>query len=221
MYNSVDFDRFQNVPSRREARFQLGLPQDAPILICIASLEVQKGHACLIEAMLKVRAACPRALLLLVGNGGLRRKLEKDVEIGQLLRNVTFLGHRTDIPLLLAAADLFVLPSLWEGFGLVLAEAGASGLPAVATSVDGIPEIIKHRVTGLLVQPGNKDLLAEAIVTLLQDDRRRLEMGEQALNLMKERFSMSAVAERMASLYLSLLPAGHRSASTDRRTTGV
>jgi glycosyltransferase involved in cell wall biosynthesis len=213
-YNSVDTDRFQHLPTRSDARRRLGLPQAPAILICIASLEQQKGHPYLIEAMLKVRTALPDVLLLLVGDGSLRRKLEGDVESSGLTTSVNFLGRRTDIPLLLAAADLLVLSSLWEGLGLVLAEAGASGLPVVATRVDGIPEIIRDRVTGLLAPPRNSEFLADAIVSLLQDDRRRLEMGENARNLVNERFSMGRVAKRMGCLYSNLL------ASSDRPRAG-
>jgi glycosyltransferase involved in cell wall biosynthesis len=205
IYNSVNIDRFQDLPGRCEARDLLGLPQDASILICIASLEEQKGHRYLIQAMPRVQAAFPQAQLLLVGDGSLRQTLQKYVADKGLGPTVHFMGRRNDIPTLLAAGDLFVLPSLWEGLGLVLAEAGATGLPAVATHVDGIPEIIRDGVTGLLVPPANSELLAEAIIAVLHDRPRRLKMGKQARALVKEQFSMNKVADRMEGLYLSLL----------------
>lgn len=205
MHNSVDIDRFQELPDRCEARHLLRLPQDASILVCIASLEQQKGHRYLIQAMRRVQAAFPRVQLLLVGDGSLRQTLQTFVAAKGFGRTVHFMGRRNDIPTILAAGDLFVLPSLWEGLPLVLAEAGIAGLPAVATSVDGTPEIIIDGVTGLLVPPANSELLAEAIIALLHDPTRRLEMGKQARAIVKKQFSMSSVAERMGSLYLSLL----------------
>jgi glycosyltransferase involved in cell wall biosynthesis len=203
--NSVDLKRFHALPDRSEARRLLGFPRDALIAICVAALDEQKGHRYLLEAILKVRAALPETLLLLVGDGSLRQKLEQDVQSRELTSTVRFLGRRTDIPLLLAASDLFVLPSLWEGFGIVLTEAGATGLPTVATDVDGIPEVINDGVTGILVPPANGELLAEAILTLLHDPARRIEMGTRARQFVRERFSISQIARDMELLYLSLL----------------
>src|SRR5262249_8911891 len=131
IYNAVDVQRFKTLPTRREARHVLGLPQDALIMICVASLTPQKGHYHLLEAMPMIRAAIPETLLLLVGDGGLQQKLEQIVEEKQLTGAVRFLGRRTDIPWLLTASDLFVLPSLWEGLGVVLLEAAVAGVPAV------------------------------------------------------------------------------------------
>jgi glycosyltransferase involved in cell wall biosynthesis len=210
VYNSVDLERFQALPGRPEARHLLGLPQDALIVICVAFLDEQKGHRYLLEAMLKVRVAFPETLLLLVGDGSLCQNLAREVEDKQLTSTVRFLGRRTDIPLILAASDLFVLPSLWEGLPLVLTEAGAIGLPVVATHVDGIPEVIKDGATGLLVPPANSERLAEAILTLLYDPARRLEMGKRARQLMREQFSISQIARDMEFLYCELLGASKK-----------
>jgi glycosyltransferase involved in cell wall biosynthesis len=207
VYNSVDLKRFQGLAGRSKARHLLGLPQDALIVICIASLEEQKGHRYLLEAMLNVRAALPETLLLLVGDGSLRQKLEQEVERKKLAPNVRFLGQRTDIPLLLAASDLFVLPSLWEGLPLVLTEAAAAGLPTVATYVDGIPEIIKDNVTGSLVSPENSERLAEAMLKLLRDPSSRREMGKRAREFAGQQFSIDRITRDIESLYCELLQA--------------
>jgi glycosyltransferase involved in cell wall biosynthesis len=205
IHNSVDLKRFQGLPGRIEARRLLGVPDDALLTSCVASFDEQKGHVYLLDAMFRVRAAAPKALLLLVGEGSLRRKCEHDVESGGLAGSVRFLGRRTDIPLILAASDLFVLPSLWEGLPLVVAEAGAASLPVVATRVDGTPEIVRDGITGLLIPPKHSELLAEAIVMLLQDSARREQMGKKARNVVKEQFNMNKIAERIETLYLDLL----------------
>ena len=208
VYNSVDLERFQGLPGRSKARHFLGLPQDALIVICVASFDnEQKGHRYLLEAMLNVRAALPETLLLLVGDGSLRQEREQEVERKNLAPNVRFLGQRTDIPLLLAASDLFVLPSLWEGLPLVLTEAAAAGLPAVATTVDGIPEIVKEDVTGSLVSPKNSEGLAEAMLKLLRDPSRRREMGEKARELAGQQFSVNRITRDIELLYRELLQA--------------
>jgi len=210
IHNSVDLERFQTLPTRQESRHVLGLPQNAPILTCVASLTPQKGHRYLLEAMPKVRAAFPETLLLLVGDGELRETLERVAEGAQLTRAVRFLGRRTDIARLLAASDLFVLPSLWEGLPLALLEAAVVGVPAVASQVDGIPEVIKNGVTGILVSPANSEPLAEAILTLLWHPERRLEMGRQARQYVAEQFSIGKIARDMELLYAELLDAAKR-----------
>ena len=154
--------------------------------------------------MHEVYAAFPETLLLLVGDGDLRQQLEQGAREA-LSGNVRFLGRRMAIPLILAACDLFVLPSLWEGLPLVLGEAGAAGVPAVATNVDGIPEIIDNGVSGLLVPPQNSELLADAILTLLHNPERRIEMGKKAYQRVNERFSISRITRDVESLYFELL----------------
>ncbi len=182
IHNSVDMQRFRTLPSRGEARQRLNISQDALILVCVASLTEQKGHCYLLEAIHEVSAAFPETLLLLVGDGDLRQQLEQGARQKLLNGTVRFLGWRMDIPLILAACDLFVLPSLWEGLPLVLAEAGAAALSVVATNVDGIPEVIDNGVTGLLVAPQSSDLLAEAILTLWRNSEGRTEMGKRLIS---------------------------------------
>jgi glycosyltransferase involved in cell wall biosynthesis len=210
IHSSVDIQRFRTLSSRIEARQRLNLPKDGLILVCVASLTEQKGHRYLLEAMREVSAAFPETLLLLVGDGELREQLEQGARQKLLNGTVRFLGRRMDIPLLLAASDLFVLSSLWEGLPLVLAEAAAAGVPAVATNVDGIPEVIDDGVTGLLVPPQNSEVLAAAILTLLRNPEHRIEIGKRAHQLINERFSMSRIARDVESLYFELLTAVHK-----------
>lgn len=205
VYNSVDLSRFERLPERAIARCTLNLSPDALVLITIASLTEQKGHRYLLEAMDQVLQHFPQSVLLLVGDGYLRKSLEQFSQQHSLGAAVHFLGKRTDVPLILAAADVFVLSSLWEGMGLVLVEAGAVGLPAVATQVDGIPEVVEDGATGILVPPRQPELLAGAIVALLKDEGRRRQMGERARQRVSSMFSIQYAVAAIKEIYLSLL----------------
>lgn len=205
IYNPVDLKRFGQLPNRRDARYVLGLPDDAQILVCVASLDEQKGHRYLFDAMRRVVSIIPKTLLLLVGDGTLRGKLEQDVSERRIASSVRFLGQRADIPLILSAGDIFVLPSLWEGLPMSLLEAGAAGLPTVATNVDGIPEVIQDSATGLLVPSAESEALADAIVTLLKDPERRVEMGDQARRRIMDQFSASKIVHDMELIYEELM----------------
>ena len=206
VYNSVDFSRFENSSNRTTtARCILNLPRDALILVTVASLTEQKGHSYLLEAMSDVLEFCPQTLLLLVGDGYLRRTLEQFSQERGLYESVRFLGKRTDVPLILAAADLFVLPSLWEGLPLVLTEAGAAGLPVVATKVDGISEVVEDGVTGILVPSRQPEPLAEAIINLLRSEQKRQQMGERAYQRVFSMFSIQRATAAVENIYFSLL----------------
>ena len=205
--NALDLSPFESLPTREAARRSLDLPQDSPILTCVASLDEQKGHEHLLEALVRIRAEAPGVRLLVVGDGesAIREGLEEAVRRKGLEQAVTFLGTRHDVPLLLAASDVFVLASLWEGLPMVLAEAGAAGVPAVATSVGGVPEIVEDGVTGLLAPAGDPDRLAGAVLALLADPQRRLRMGEAARRRVTTMFDIQMAAARLEELYLDLL----------------
>lgn len=205
VHNTVDERRFQELPARDQARRTLGLPDDAFVLVCIGSLTEQKGHAYLLEAMSKVIGSCPEALLLLVGDGVLRKRLERDVGERQLAHAVRFLGNSMDVPLILAASDLFVLPSLWEGLPLVLLEAAAAGLATVATDVGGTQELMVNGETGMLIPPGLSEVLSDSIIMLSKNPDRRLEMGRRARQHVTERFSIRKIARAMEEQYLESL----------------
>jgi glycosyltransferase involved in cell wall biosynthesis len=203
--NAIDLERFRGLPERNEARRSLDLPQDCPILICVGSLTREKGHAYLLEAMQSVTSELPEARLLLVGWDPGRSDLKTFANQNGLGENVAFLGTRGDVPLLMAASDLSVLVSLREGLPLSLLESAAAGLPAVATSVGGTPEVVEHGVEGLLVPPRDPDSLADALLTLLRDPDRRRSMGDAARRAVERKFDIRVVTEKIEDLYVTLL----------------
>jgi len=210
--NAIDLDRFRGLPDQEGARRSLGLPQDCPILICLASITEEKGQTYLLEAMQAVHAELPEARLLLVGRDRGKADLRALVNEKGLDESVAFLGTREDVPLLLTASDVSVLPSLREGLPLSLLESAAAGLPAVATSVGGIPEVVEDGVGGILVPPRDPAALAGALLTLLRDSERRRAMGGAARERVQLNFDIRVITERIQDLYISMLAANGRRA---------
>ena len=196
--NAVDTATFCPDPHRRaETRRSLGIPDDEPIVLCVGRMTLQKGQQTLIRAMALARVS--DAHLLLVGDGPQKGALvELAREVG-LADRARFLGTRPDVPDLLRAADILVLPSLHEGFGLVVAEAMASGTPVIASQVGPLPEILSHGETGLLVPPDDPTMLARAVAQLAADSKRRHEIADRARAVALARFSLPLMVSRLRS----------------------
>jgi glycosyltransferase involved in cell wall biosynthesis len=176
--------------ARAELRRELGLEPEGEVIGTLGRLEPQKGVEHLLRAMVRVLDARPAARLVIVGDGPLRAELEALAARLGIARAVRFAGWRTDVPEVLSALDLFCLASLWESFGIVLAEAMLASLPIVATRVDGIPEVVCDGETGFLVAPGSDAELAERILALLADAPLRRALGEAGRARALERFSV-------------------------------
>lgn len=207
IYNGVDPDQFHVRESQAVARLTLGLPVGVPVIGCIARLDLIKGHSYLIDAMTQIRAHLPQATLLIVGTGTAQAILREQVQKRGLSRAVLFLGERRDIPTLLRAMDLFVLPSLDEGLGIALIEAMAMELPVVATNVGGIPEVVDNGQTGILVPPRDSEALAQAIVALLKDEAKRCRMGMLSKERVLAQFTAQRYVAQLENFYQSLLQA--------------
>ncbi len=184
---------------------EFGIPPNAPLAAVIARLNPQKGHTYLLTAFAKVIEALPEARLLVVGDGHLRGDLEKQTEELRITHRVIFTGWRNDIPRLIADLNLLILPSLWEGFGLVLLEAMMMGKPIVASGVSAIPEIVVDGVTGLLVPPRDPEALAEAIIALLQNRERAEAMGRAGRARVERYFSLERMVQQTEALYEELV----------------
>jgi glycosyltransferase involved in cell wall biosynthesis len=197
--NGVEMARYASSDARAATRADLGLAPDARLLIVVAKLFAQKGHAVLLDALGSV-ALRAGDVVLLVGEGPEREHLER-VARDRGLRAVRFAGNRPDVPALLAASDLFVLPSLWEGLPMALLEGMASGLPVVATDVAGSRQVVVPGESGVLVPPGDAPALASAINALLDDDGQRSRLAQGARQRVKAEFSSARQAERHAAAY--------------------
>ncbi len=164
------------LPERSTARGELGLPVDIPVALCLARLVDQKRHDVLLQAWTQVK---PPAVLLLAGDGPNRAAIEQLCADLGLADRVRVLGVRSDIPRLLAAADLTTLSSDWEGLPVAVLESMASGRAVVATAVDGVAEVLQHG-GGLLVPPRDPSALAAALNSLLGDRGQAAALGARA-----------------------------------------
>ena len=193
--NGVDLSHFNGARVRREGGLHL---------VTVGRLSEEKGHVHLIDAMPRIRRERPGAVLSLVGDGPERPRLERRAREQGVEEGVRFLGELADTAPVLAEADLYVHPSLYEGLGLSIAEAMAARCPVVATRVGGVPALVRHGETGLLVSAGNPAALAEAVVELLSDPTRARRFGAAGRRHVAERFSIERMVSRYQDLYREL-----------------
>lgn len=199
--NGVDTESYGQPIDRTSVRQRVEIPGDARVLIVVAKLMEQKGHAFLLRALPPLLERFADLHVLLVGDGPLRAALTESIAGLPGAPRVHLAGNRRDVSDLLAASDLFVLPSLWEGLPMALLEAMASGLPVVATRVSGSAQVVVEGESGLLVPAADVEQLGEAIATLLDDPARARRMGRAGRERVERSYSARAQAARHAELY--------------------
>ncbi len=187
--NCVRTTELAQMPDQRTARRQLGLPLNAQVILTIGTLTQRKGQVLLVRTIAHLAKSYPHLIAVLLGEGDLRHELEQLARQYHLTARVLMPGFQKNVVQWLAACDLYVHPSYEESFGIAAAEASAAGRAVVATAVEGLPEVVLHGETGLLVPPGDVEKLAEAVDTLLRDEALRQHMAERARNLAMSRFS--------------------------------
>ncbi|MFC1871161.1 glycosyltransferase family 4 protein [Chloroflexota bacterium] len=200
--NGVDLARFEAY-SRGDARQRLGIAEMEKIILCVANLRWEKGHEYLIEAMVDVSNSYPETRLFIVGDGPRREIIQNLVQNKGLNEKVVFTGFIPPdmIPEYMAAADVFVLPSLTEGFPNVLLEAMAAGLPIVATRVGGVPEIVTDGQNGFLAAAKDSQQLADKISLLLKDEDIRKQLYTNNIEKAKQH-NWSKVVTALEQVYL-------------------
>jgi glycosyltransferase involved in cell wall biosynthesis len=192
----------------KQIRQDLGLSVDDFVVGNVGRLAPQKGQRHLVMAMPLLLERVPRAHAIIAGGGDLEDYLrDLSLEVGVADR-VHVLGPRADIPALMHAMDVFAMPSIWEGFGLVLLEAMAAGRPIVASRVATIPEVVVDGVTGLLVPAGDPVPLAEALAALAHHGERARSLGEAGRQRLRQHFSVEKMVGDTEQLYRELLRAG-------------
>jgi glycosyltransferase involved in cell wall biosynthesis len=202
--------RVSRVPPGPNVALRAELSRGRPdyLVLTPARLHQQKGHAYLLAAA----ALVPDATFILAGDGPLRAELERRARDLGVAARCVFLGERTDVPDLLASADLFVLPSLWEGLPLSVLEAMAAARPVVATAIGGTDEAVADEVTGLLVPPRDPAALAAAIVRVRADPELARRLGQAGRARVEQEFSSRVTAERVMRIYDEVAPAAWRPA---------
>lgn len=201
IYNGYDEKIFKLSPQLM-AKNEIGLPKNKKIVLSIGNLVDIKGHVYLIEAMKKVIAKRTDVLLFIIGSGVLEEVLrQKILKLG--LSDYVFLVGRKpheEIPVWLNASDLFVLPSLGEGFPTVIPEAMACGKPVIGTAVGGVPEIVSNSDVGLLVKPKDSLCLADSILTALE-----IKWKPELINSHSKQYAWDNVSKQIIEVYQNLL----------------
>jgi glycosyltransferase involved in cell wall biosynthesis len=206
IYNGVDLERFDEATGGEAIRAEFGIPASAPLAVVVGRLEPEKGHPTLIEAWPVVHHHFTSAHLLVVGEGSERDRLEglaaAHLRAEICCASVHFLGRREDVPQILAAADVVVMPSYREAQGLAIVEALAANRPVIASNVGGIPEMIRSGENGILVPSQDPSALASAIALLFRDRALASRLANAGHELVHAKFCVDDMLRDIEAIYL-------------------
>jgi glycosyltransferase involved in cell wall biosynthesis len=202
--NGVSVDRIQPLRGRSHTRRILGIPADAVVLLSLGALTWEKDPMTQLDVAAMAVRNRHDAVHLFVGDGPMRREIEKRIAELALSPQCRVIGSRSDVGDVLAASDVLLFASRadgMEGMPATVIEAGMAGLPVAAYSIVGIPEVVVHGVTGLLARHGDTHELSGHVTRLLVESNLRLTMGEAARRLCRPRFDIKSIAPRYLALY--------------------
>ena len=203
--NSIDIDKFTPLDEKERisVRNRLGIEKDACLLTDVGRLDFDKGHNLLLKALSLEGLKSKNFVLLLAGDGPAETQL-KDLcmELG-IQEKVKFLGRRSDIRDIVGCSDLFILPTINEGFGIVILEAMALKIPCVASDIDGIKEIIDNDVNGILAQPA-PIALSEAISRIIKDENKKMRITDSAYIKVTNNFNIKGSIKKLEDIYMDL-----------------
>ncbi|MBN1255262.1 MAG: glycosyltransferase family 4 protein [Deltaproteobacteria bacterium] len=194
IYNGIDMDRFPG--DGKKVRTELGIAQKTPLVGFVGRLEEIKGPDRFVEAAKHIKITSPQTHFVMVGDGPMKEELLK---MAEGISDLHFVGYREDIPDLIAAFDIMLIPSLNDGFNLAAVEAMASAIPVVGTAVGGLPEVVGDG--GILVNPGDTERMPQEAVTLLNSSRLRREMGAKGRKRTEDLFDWNVCLQRTIDLY--------------------
>ncbi|MFZ3071955.1 MAG: glycosyltransferase, partial [Thermodesulfobacteriota bacterium] len=206
VHNGIDVGRVDAVePGRDEVRARLGLEKDAIVFGTVGRLAPTKGQVYLLEAFSMILKNFPNGILLIAGDGPLRRELERKAEDLGIAGSVRFLGYRSDVLEIMRSFDVFVFPSLAEGLPLALLEAMASRITVVASNVGGIPDVLGNGLYGRLVPPRDAASLATAMTdaALLSAEEKKKTTDAGRLRVLEE-FTKEVMCKALTDVYREL-----------------
>lgn len=203
IHNYVDFESFSKVDSARVSslRQAFGFKEETKVLLTVGRLDPPKGHAYLLEAFKEILQENRDVRLLVVGEGPAESSLRRLADDFRLNGSVFFLGLRKDVPELLGLSDIFVLPTLSEGFPMTLLEAVAFRKPCIASRVGPILEVLEDGVTGLLTDPASARQIADAIRLCLRDAEEARRIGERAYDRARQKFDTLMAIGKLKRFY--------------------
>lgn len=211
IYSGLDLSKVDDRDGDRKTICRkLGLPSDVVLLGTVANLFPRKGYDVMLKALPNIIKTEPSTHYLIIGTGDRAYEQTLHVLTGELGigQHVHFVGFQDAVSPWLAALDLYVHPARMEGFGIAVVEAMAAGKAVVATITGGLPEVVEHERTGLLVASDNPEALSVAVVSLLRDKTRREVMGKRGAELVRERFDLKVSIAAMEQVYRHVLAAG-------------
>jgi len=204
--NGIDQRKFSPARVSKDVRVELGISRETLLVLFIARFTKQKQPLAMIEAFKEARESVPGMHLLMVGDGELKAEaVQLSADLG-LDDHITFQAFRQDVPDVLAAADIFVLPSLWEGLPIGLLEAMAMGKAIIASDVDGTGEVVKDGENGVLIQTGRLvPALTEALVNLGQDREMQKNLQDRAIETISGRYNVTKMTREIETIYNTVL----------------
>jgi len=196
--NGIGIGKYRGQNKRRDIRAQLGIGEDTVVVGSVGRLDNNKGISQLLMAAKLLLHEFNNIVFLIVGDGPARQKLCDESENMGINDHVIFTGYSNDIPAILSAIDIFVLPSFIEGLPMVLLEAMAAGKPVIATRVGEIPRVLEHGKSGIIVEPGDIMQLKDAVKSLIKDNELLCSLAEYANERVEKEYS----SKRMATHYV-------------------
>lgn len=201
LHNSISTSKFKfSLEDRKRLRTELEIGDHVPLLLAVGRLHEQKDYPNLLVAFSELLKTKPYAQLIIVGDGHLKNKLVQLAKSLDLNKSIRFLGIRNDIPSLMSAADIFVLSSAWEGFGLVVAEAMSCNRIVVATDCGGVREVVGN--AGFLVQPKNSKELSKSLLKAIElTNTKKTELSNKARKRILNKFSSDSTIQKWLKIY--------------------
>jgi glycosyltransferase involved in cell wall biosynthesis len=204
--NGIDLNKFDPTAKHKNIREELNIPHDKILVLFIARFTSHKQPLALVEAFAKAFRMNPQMHLLLVGDGDQKEEAKEMIRRSGMSEHITMEAFRQDVPDVLAAADIFVLPSLWEGLPIGLLEALAMGKAVIASNVDGTSEIIQHGENGMLVETeGLVENLTKALAELSVDENKRSHFSKNAIRTITEKYNAANMTREIEKVYLKVV----------------
>ena len=204
VHHGIDLNKFSEL-NTIDLREQLGLSENDFIIGFVGRLSIQKGIKYMLDAFRMVAEKLKSVHLAIAGTGELEGMVKDFIAKFNLEKRIHLLGFRNDIPELMKIFDIFLLPSLWEGFGIVLIEAMASGKPIVATNASSIPEIVENGRNGILVTPENAEAISDALKKLISEPLLRIKFVKEGLKIVQEKFTIDRMINDYEKIFHELL----------------